>query len=345
MDAQVRTGSYMMLGQIARTTKRFDESHAWYRDALGLPELYSFGNLAFYDLGGVRLMLTEEEGDLASESILYLRVPDIHASKAELAARGVKFINAPHLIHRHEDGTEEWMAAFEDNEGRPLQLKMQVRANVRRRLFLSGLADQLVDLLGELGVLAQHAVDLLGQLDVLLDQLVHVVVDLEQRLGVLVGLLELHVRLGRRDLLADHDDRQEDELEEGLGEPGDQRRGARLDRGGKADQRERREGIGAPHGADHVGDPDRELVVETVGLLLCFQEHVLARLEVRVRDVQMRHVRFVKIHGVPPQVRYLNTAPCMFTQKRAWCNFLLCCYPPLDFEGRGTARSAVEGSS
>jgi predicted enzyme related to lactoylglutathione lyase len=98
---------------------------------LGLPELYSFGNLAFYDLGGVRLMLTEEEGDLASESILYLRVPDIHAAKAELEERGARFINAPHLIHRHEDGTEEWMAAFEDNEGRPLQLMTQVRTVAR----------------------------------------------------------------------------------------------------------------------------------------------------------------------------------------------------------------------
>jgi DNA-binding CsgD family transcriptional regulator/catechol 2,3-dioxygenase-like lactoylglutathione lyase family enzyme len=125
------TDSYMMLGQIARTTKRFDESHAWYRDTLGLPELYSFGNLAFYDLGGVRLMLTEEEGGLVSQSILYLRVPDIHAAKAELEGRGVKFINAPYLIHRHEDGTEEWMSAFEDNEGRPLQLMTQVRSAVR----------------------------------------------------------------------------------------------------------------------------------------------------------------------------------------------------------------------
>jgi DNA-binding CsgD family transcriptional regulator/catechol 2,3-dioxygenase-like lactoylglutathione lyase family enzyme len=131
MDSETMTNGYMMLGQVARTTKRFEESHAWYREALGLPELYSFGNLAFYDLGGVRLMLTEEEGDLASESILYLRVTDIHESKAKLEERGVKFINAPHLIHRHGDGTEEWMAAFEDNEGRPLQLMMQVRATAR----------------------------------------------------------------------------------------------------------------------------------------------------------------------------------------------------------------------
>jgi DNA-binding CsgD family transcriptional regulator/catechol 2,3-dioxygenase-like lactoylglutathione lyase family enzyme len=131
MDSQTVDQSCVMLGQIARTTKQFEDSHRWYRDVLGLPELYSFGNLAFYDLGGVRLMLTEEEGDSASESILYLRVPDIHVAKAELEQRGVKFINAPHLIHRHEDGTEEWMAAFEDNEGRPLQLMTQVRADAR----------------------------------------------------------------------------------------------------------------------------------------------------------------------------------------------------------------------
>ena len=130
MDAETGAEPYMMLGQVARTTRRFDEARAWYRDALGLPELYCFGNLAFLDLGGVRLMLSEDEGALASESILYLRVPDIHASKAELEARGVKFISAPHLIHRHADGTEEWMAAFEDYEGRPLQLMMQVRSSV-----------------------------------------------------------------------------------------------------------------------------------------------------------------------------------------------------------------------
>jgi len=133
MDGDPVPESYMMLGQVARTTKHFEESHAWYRDVLGLPELYSFGNLAFYDLGGVRLMLTEEEAGLVSEAILYLRVPDIHAAKADLEARGVTFLNAPHLIHRHEDGTEEWMAAFEDNEGRPLQLMMQVRTEARQR--------------------------------------------------------------------------------------------------------------------------------------------------------------------------------------------------------------------
>jgi DNA-binding CsgD family transcriptional regulator len=51
------------------------------------------------------------------ESTLYLRVPDITAAHDKLASRGVEFISAPHLIHRHADGTEEWMAFFKDPEG------------------------------------------------------------------------------------------------------------------------------------------------------------------------------------------------------------------------------------
>ena len=77
-------------------------------------------------------MLTEEDGGAsAQESLLYLRVPDLHAAKEELESRGVKFTHAPHMIHRHEDGTEEWMSFLEDDEGRPLALMTQVRTEVR----------------------------------------------------------------------------------------------------------------------------------------------------------------------------------------------------------------------
>jgi hypothetical protein len=31
------------------------------------------------------------------------------------------------MIHRHDDGTEEWMAFFNDNEGRPLAIMTQMR--------------------------------------------------------------------------------------------------------------------------------------------------------------------------------------------------------------------------
>ena len=114
-----------MIGQIARSVKGIEEASDWYRNTLGLPHLYSFGNLAFFDCGGVRLFLSEGEGGTA-ESVLYFQVGDIHAAVTSLEARGVKFTHAPHMIHRHENGREEWMAFFEDNEKRTLAIMAQV---------------------------------------------------------------------------------------------------------------------------------------------------------------------------------------------------------------------------
>lgn len=101
-------------------------SEAFYGEALGLPHLYTFGELAFFDCGGTRLYLHQTE--VTPESGLYFQVPDIHAAHRDLEARGVAFLGAPHLIHRHEDGTEEWMAFFTDPEGRTLALMAQAGA-------------------------------------------------------------------------------------------------------------------------------------------------------------------------------------------------------------------------
>lgn len=114
------------IGQIARSVSDTAASEKWYREVLGLNHLYTFGTLAFFDIGGTRLMLSQEGGP-AKESILYLRVADIAAAHRTLESRGVKFTHAPHQIHRHADGTEEWMAFFEDPDGRPLALMSQIR--------------------------------------------------------------------------------------------------------------------------------------------------------------------------------------------------------------------------
>ncbi len=115
------------MAQIARTVRDVAAARRWYGEVLGLPHLYSFGNMAFFDCGGVRLYL-QEGGAVPSESIIYFRVDDIRAAHAALQGRGVQFINAPHMIHRHDDGTEEWMAMFNDEEARPLALMAQVAA-------------------------------------------------------------------------------------------------------------------------------------------------------------------------------------------------------------------------
>ena len=117
------------IGQISRSVRDIAAAERWYRDVLGLTHLYTFGKLAFFDLGGVRLFLEEDcSGKHASQSVLYFRVADIHAAHQALQARGVAFTSAPHLIHRHADGMEEWMAFFDDNEARPLAIMAQVKA-------------------------------------------------------------------------------------------------------------------------------------------------------------------------------------------------------------------------
>ena len=116
------------IGQVARRVKDIDAARKWYGEVLGLKHLYSFGDLAFFDCGGTRLFLSQDAGAEQPESILYFRVPDIRSAHTALAARGIEFLQAPHMIHRHEDGTEEWMAFFKDNDGRPLAVMSQVRS-------------------------------------------------------------------------------------------------------------------------------------------------------------------------------------------------------------------------
>lgn len=108
------------IGQISRTVRNIQDAQRWYGEVLGLRHLYTFGTLAFFDCDGLRLFLSQ--GAAVTESMLYFRVADIRAAYAELVARGVEFLDAPHRIHRHADGTEEWLAVFKDHDGGPLAL-------------------------------------------------------------------------------------------------------------------------------------------------------------------------------------------------------------------------------
>src|SRR5262252_10329622 len=126
-EKSMTTLSLGALAQVSRTVRDIKESEAWYGKTLGLKHLYTFGDLAFFDCGGTRLYLHAQEKH-GPESILYLRVDDIRAAYDTLRARGVVFADAPHMIHRHSDGTEEWMAHFNDPEGRPLAIMTQVQA-------------------------------------------------------------------------------------------------------------------------------------------------------------------------------------------------------------------------
>lgn len=115
------------LRQIAITCKDVERATAFYRDALGLPFLFSAPpGLAFFDCGGVRLMLSKAEGEAGGTSALYYLVEDIQATRDSLAAKGVTFVGEPHMIARMPDH-ELWLAEFRDSENNVMALMEEKR--------------------------------------------------------------------------------------------------------------------------------------------------------------------------------------------------------------------------
>jgi methylmalonyl-CoA/ethylmalonyl-CoA epimerase len=108
--------------QLSMPVRDIDRAVAFYRDQLGARFLFQAGNLGFFDLDGVRLMLAVPEGEGGEGgSVLYFRVPDVPAAHEVLRARGVMFEGEPHVVHRDERH-ELWMAFFRDSEGNLLAI-------------------------------------------------------------------------------------------------------------------------------------------------------------------------------------------------------------------------------
>ncbi|HEV8632248.1 MAG TPA: VOC family protein [Thermoanaerobaculia bacterium] len=116
------------LGQIGVSVGDLAAMTAFYRDAVALPFLFAAPGMSFFDVGGVRLMLSEPSkgAEHRHGSILYLNVDDIAAAHAAMVGRGVRFEGKPHVVHR-APGLELWMAFFEDPEGNLLALMSEVK--------------------------------------------------------------------------------------------------------------------------------------------------------------------------------------------------------------------------
>jgi methylmalonyl-CoA/ethylmalonyl-CoA epimerase len=81
------------------------------------------GNLAFFDCGGVRLMLAKPEKPEFDHpcSVIYYKVQKSTETYEKLCARGIQFENKPHLIARLPDH-DLWMAFFRDSENNLLAI-------------------------------------------------------------------------------------------------------------------------------------------------------------------------------------------------------------------------------
>jgi len=114
------------LGQVAVSVDDVDAAEQFYGNSLGLRKLFRFGNLLFFDCAGVRLLVEKSDKSpfVPASSVLYFRTPDITVALRELKARGVSFIDAPHLIAPMEDH-DLWMVFFRDPAGNTLALMQE----------------------------------------------------------------------------------------------------------------------------------------------------------------------------------------------------------------------------
>lgn len=106
------------IGQIALTVRDVAQQTAFYRDVLGLRFLFSAGpNLAFFNAGPVRLMLSTPQGagESGKNSILYFKVTHLDAAHAAIVARGAANERAPQMAAKLPDH-ELWIGFVRDPE-------------------------------------------------------------------------------------------------------------------------------------------------------------------------------------------------------------------------------------
>jgi methylmalonyl-CoA/ethylmalonyl-CoA epimerase len=116
------------LGQIAINAHDVERAAGFYQEVLGLKLLFKApGGLAFFDCGGVRLMLSRPEKPEFDHpsSILYFVVPDIQAAYTKLKDTGVRFEDQPHLVARMPTH-DLWLTCFRDTEENFLALMSEV---------------------------------------------------------------------------------------------------------------------------------------------------------------------------------------------------------------------------
>jgi methylmalonyl-CoA/ethylmalonyl-CoA epimerase len=129
MNATVTGIGISRLGQIQVRAHDVERAAKFYQDVLGLKLLFKAPpGLAFFDCGGVRLMIDSPEKaefDHPS-SILYFAVPDIQAAHAQMKQSGVRFEDEPHMIAKMPDH-DLWMTFFRDSEDNLMALMCEVK--------------------------------------------------------------------------------------------------------------------------------------------------------------------------------------------------------------------------
>jgi len=105
------------IAQIALSVRNLAKANEFYRDTLGLKHLFDAPGMSFFDVDGVRLMLSEQGGQPGGRgTLVYLKVADVMTAHAALTAKDVRFEQPPHVIGRSPTA-EVWLAWCVDPDG------------------------------------------------------------------------------------------------------------------------------------------------------------------------------------------------------------------------------------
>lgn len=121
-DVAVRVSEIM---QIALTVADVAQAKQFYGDVLGMQFLFDAGNMAFFQCGGVRVLIGAGEPK-PSGTVVYFRVPDLQTTHAALRERAVDFPQEPQLVARMPDH-DLWLAFIRDPSGNLLGLMEERR--------------------------------------------------------------------------------------------------------------------------------------------------------------------------------------------------------------------------
>jgi predicted enzyme related to lactoylglutathione lyase len=124
MKMNQREMSLDQIGQISVNVRNLKRAVEFYQQQLGMKHLFTVPDrMAFFDCGGIRLMLAvAERADLDHpSSILYFKVPDIEEACEVLSERGVHFETKPALVAPMAT-YDLWLAEFHDTEENVLAL-------------------------------------------------------------------------------------------------------------------------------------------------------------------------------------------------------------------------------
>ena len=116
------------IAQVSLTVSDLARAKAFYGETLGMKFLFDAGTMAFFQCGGVRVMLgLAKQPVTPAGTILYYKVGKIQSVHASLEEKAVAFLQPPHLVAkmpRHD----LWMAFLKDPDGNVLGLMSEVRS-------------------------------------------------------------------------------------------------------------------------------------------------------------------------------------------------------------------------